>query len=135
MSAEHLRPEETLDTYFLHGQSLRRWHEFLTTDHETGESTAHLVCPTSRYGKDADDNAWWAVATELIYCDVNGWNGEEGAADGLEWCMGLCVNDHPDVAEMVNSYWYVVPACLREQLGTEDEVRQLMGGGSNGAAL
>ena len=63
--SEQLAQPSGLDTQLIGDRSLRDWHTWLNTDPRTGESTAHLDCPGSRYGRESAECAWWASATEL----------------------------------------------------------------------
>lgn len=74
---------------------------WLTTDAETGEDTGWLRVPCSRYGSTGEECA--PVAWRLAYL-VARETGEEITADTLDWAMGLVVNDHDDVAYMINQY-------------------------------
>jgi len=75
---------------------------YLTTDPETGEDTGGLYVPCSRYGRNSADCApvAWRVAFLLAR--------ETGAGDitteDLDYAMGLVVNNHDDVAYLVNAY-------------------------------
>lgn len=119
-------PSDPLDTVLLHNRSLRDWHRHLTTNAD-GEPTGHLLCPTSRYGRTADDNAWWAIAAEAVYESALGDEGEP--TESLEYLMGLAVNDSVDIATLVADYWFVIPAVLHAQLGSYEDVKQLIEGG------
>ena len=118
---------ETLDTELLHGRSLADWHRWLVTDEVTGEDMSHLAAPCSRYGRNADECAWWAVAAEVIYVHAKG--GDDEAEVALSYLMSLAVNDHGDLAELVDEYWYAVPDALKQQLGEHEEVKQLINEG------
>lgn len=112
-------PNDPLDTELLHGQSLRTWHRVLTHD-ANGEPTGHLTAPTSRYGRNGDECAYWALACEMVYLEVNGENRDEDPRIALDFYMGLVVNDHQDVLDVILNYWYAVPEALREYLDYED---------------
>lgn len=113
-----------LDRLTLYGRTLYDWHRWLTHDAVTGEPTGHLKCPCSRYGIDSEDCAWWAIALECVIEDVNGPSQDpEGAMDSA---MGLAVNNHDDVGDLVYDYWFSIPAALRKKLGTKKEVKVLI---------
>jgi hypothetical protein len=61
----------------------------------------HLSVPCSRYGSDTADCA--PVAWRLAYI-VARETGTPIDLDGLDHAMSLVVNDHEDVAYMVNQY-------------------------------
>jgi hypothetical protein len=126
MSERLPEPQETLDTYLVHGRSLNQWYDWLTTDQRTGEATGHLKAPCSRYGRTGGETAWYALACEVIFTHANG--EEDDPKIALDYYQGLAVNDHEDVASLINDYWYVVPDCLRDYLGTQDDIQQLMDG-------
>lgn len=118
------QPRDPLEAIEVHGESLRYWHKWLTTDEDTGEYTGHLLAPGSRYGRNAEDCAWWAVAAETIYVDANG--NDDAPKLSLGYFMGLAVNDSEHLADMVLEYWHAVPRPLRRMLGTKAEVRELL---------
>lgn len=104
----------------LHGQTLRYWLNFLTTDRVTGEDTGHLIVPCSRYGRTTREVAPWAIACEIIYVEASGENDEDDPRDALHFYMGLVVNDSPDPAEMVRDYRYALPVGLSEIVTIEE---------------
>jgi hypothetical protein len=61
----------------------------------------HLATPGSRYGRDAEDCApvAWRVA-EIIADET----GEPITEDGLDYVMGLVVNDHDDPEYMLREH-------------------------------
>lgn len=113
----------TLHNVILHDRSLAAWHKWLTTDIETGEPTGHLQAPASRYGRNGDDCAWFAIACEVIYANANGAPDDPEAS--LDFYQGLVVNDHDDVARLVIEYYFALPDPLRAVIGTWEEVKQL----------
>lgn len=115
--------ESDWQQYELHGETLRYWLDFLTTAPTTGEDTGHLETPCSRYGRTSREVAPWAVACEVIYVEVNGENSEDNPRDGLNWYMGMAVNDNETIADMVNDYRYVLPLGLSE-IVTIEEVQE-----------
>ena len=126
MSERLPEPEESLRSVEVHGKSLAEWHKWLTTDTETGEPTGHLQAPCSRYGRNGDECAWWAIACELIYVSANGADDEPETS--LDFYMGFAVNDSEQVAYMVDDYYYAIPDCLREVIGTHADIKQLING-------
>ena len=74
---------------------------WLTTDPETGEDTGHLGAPCSRYGRNGRECA--PVAWRLAYLLARE-TGETVSAYGLDYAMGLVVNNHDDVAYMIRQY-------------------------------
>lgn len=109
-------PSDPLAEIELHGRSLRDWHNELTHSPE-GEPQGHLLCPTSRYGRTADENAYWAIASELIHIEDD---EENNVLTGLTWFMSLCVNDSEEVLALVRDNWWSIPEALREHLDYED---------------
>lgn len=110
----HERPKLTLDQLELNGHSLTFWHSWLITDRESGESNAHLLTPTSRYGLCADQCSWAALALECVVQDANGPADDIEAS--LEFDMSLVVNNHQDVEDLLLENWENVPEALREML-------------------
>ena len=74
--SERLPEQTSLDDYRLHGRSLQQWHQWLTTDPETGEDQRHLRTFSS-YGSTSDDCAYWAIAAELVYTAEYGENSDD----------------------------------------------------------
>lgn len=101
---------ESLETIELHGKSLRGWHEWLSRD--DGQ------VPCSRYGRTGSDCAYWALAAEWVYCALNGEDDDPEVA--LEHLMGLAVNDHQDVLDVVLDHYDTVPEALKQYLDFED---------------
>jgi hypothetical protein len=73
--------------------------------------------PVSRYGWDSTSCAPIAWACAVI---LSGETGEPITADGLEWLMGLVVNDHDDPAYMVASYGAEYGFSVDDYLEPED---------------
>lgn len=61
----------------------------------------NLRVPASRYGSDTEDCA--PVAWRLAYLMARE-NSEPLTTESLDYAMGLVVNDHDDVAYIVNHY-------------------------------
>lgn len=61
----------------------------------------NLACPGSRYGRNTEECA--PVAYRLAEL-VAGESGEPVDKDGLDYAMGLVVNDHDDVAYVLETY-------------------------------
>jgi hypothetical protein len=96
-----------LDTYKLGGQTIREWHQFLTTDHYTGQPIGYQEVPASRYGRTADETAWWAIAAHAAYGYATG--DDTDTAQSMDHMMSLAVNDDPSVAELITQFRWVVP--------------------------
>ncbi|MEU2204244.1 hypothetical protein AB0P19_07075 [Microbacterium oleivorans] len=91
----------------LFGKSYDEWHTQLT-----GEN---LAVPASRYGRDASEVAWWAVASMIIgnaYHAVE--PGEEDAY--AEHAMSSVVNDHESFGHFVKEHLHLLPQEVIEQL-------------------
>lgn len=114
MSEQFPDSEDSLRTHQLFDRSLAEWHKWLTEDGE-GEPTGYLATPCSRFGRNGDECAWWAVACAAIYEDANGDAGVEPELliDGY---MGDAVNDSDGVLELVRTYYYAIPECLKPLL-------------------
>lgn len=118
MSPERLTPPEHPQ---IAGRTPDEWHKWLTT--HNGEPAGHLEAPGSRYGRDADSCAWYAIAALAIYAEQSDIADEpEGTAD---WLMGLCVNDDDTIQALVQDWWSSVPKEVQEQLGGKEAVEEL----------
>jgi hypothetical protein len=117
------RNEDDWLAHELHGETLRYWMNFLTTDRETGEDTGHLQTPCSRYGRNSREVAPWAIACEVIFVEVSGDDSEDDPRDGLNFYMGLAVNDSPEPEELVREYRFALPIGLSE-IVTLEEVQE-----------
>lgn len=82
--------------------------------------------PCSRYGRDSEDCAPFAVAAFLVLEHANG-EADDPAAT-LDWTMSLVVNDHDDPARVIVDYWHAVPIRLRRAIGGLRRVRSLASG-------
>jgi hypothetical protein len=109
--------ESELDSYRLAGRSLNEWHTWLTTYPGTGDPIGWERTPGSRYGRDANSAAWWAIAAHAAYAYATGqaWDHTE-TEDNLNYFMGLSVNDHPSIVELVREFRHVLPAELVDGL-------------------
>lgn len=107
-------PVSELDTYLLGPRSLRSWHEWLCTDQRTGEPSGHLAAPGSRYGTDANDCAWHAIAVACVYQEANG--PSDAPDESMDWAMGLAVNDSDYVETIVYDNRHAVPHAVKEQV-------------------
>lgn len=114
------QPPDPLDELQLHGRSVRQWHHWLTTDEDTGEPHGDDMVPCSRYGRDGTECAWWALACEAVYVEANGENSDEDPSAALTYYLGLAVNDHESVLELVRDYWYAIPNELKAYLDYEE---------------
>lgn len=110
MSPERL-PSPKQEPRTIAGRGIDDWHRTLTGD--------NLVVPCSRYGRDADSCAWWALALLAIY-DATGSHPDDAEAI-IDWCMSMAVNDNEEVATTVREWWEYVPEEVREQLNMEEE--------------
>lgn len=115
--SEHEPQLITVEIYHMHRKSLKHWFDYLTVDQRTGEYHGNLDTPVSRYGRTAAECAWWAIGAELAYVDACG--DSDDAEMALDFYMGLAVNDHEDIANIVTDYLHVIPDCLREKLDLE----------------
>ena len=71
------------------------------------------LTPVSRYGRNSQECAPIAVAVAVI---ISGETGEPVTRETLEYVMGLTVNDHDDVGEMLESYGSQYGYVSREML-------------------
>jgi len=67
----------------------------------------NLDVPCSRYGRNTLECAEVAYQIDFIVCDANGTEMDE---DTLYYAMGMVVNDHPDVANLLRENEYVLDA-------------------------
>lgn len=107
---------ETMDTYRLGDRTLAEWHQLLTTDR--GQDIGHLQVPASRYGRTTSQAAYWALAGEVAYLYANGEANDLAAS--LDFMMGLAVNDHADLGELVRDHLWTLPQDLADQLDWEE---------------
>jgi len=121
METEPAQP--TLETYELYGRSLQAWQHWLCTDQATGKPTGNDHVSASRYGSTSADCACWALAAEIVFVEASGADDPEVSLDHM---MRLAVNNHDDIGLLVYDNWYAVPECLKEMIGTRDELRELL---------
>lgn len=62
--------------------------------------------PCSRYGRNSEECAPWAVAMLLIYNDANGSEGDP--FENLDYYMGLVVNNHDDVESLMRDHGHAL---------------------------
>lgn len=103
---------DALSTYELHYKTLREWVDWLSED--PGK------VPCSRYGRNSEECAPWAVALEIIYLEGSGENHDEPELN-LQHAMGLVVNDHDEPLELVRDYWWCLPKELKPFLEYEEQ--------------
>jgi hypothetical protein len=116
-------PQPTLETFELHGRSLQAWQHWLCTDQSTGEPMGNDRVSASRYGSTGADCAWWAIAAEIVYVAASG--ADDDPEVSLDHLMRLAVNNHDDITSLVYDNWYALPDCLKEMLGSRDDVAAL----------
>jgi hypothetical protein len=94
-------------------RSLNEWHSWLTTYPGTGDPIHYGRTPGSRYGRDSNSAAWWAIAghTAYSYATGQGWD-EPQTEDSMKYMMGLAVNDDPSVVELVREFKDTLPTEL-----------------------
>jgi hypothetical protein len=111
MSEHAPAPSESseLDTYRICDRSLNEWHTWLTT-YPGGDPKQYERTPGSRYGRDANSAAWWAIAAHASYAYATGqgWSQPE-TEDNMNWFMGLAVNDDHSVVELVREFKHILP--------------------------
>jgi hypothetical protein len=115
MSCEKLATEgepSDLDSYRICGRSLNEWHTWLTTD-PAGDPIGWQRTPGSRYGRNANSAAWWAIASHAAYSYTTGqgWDQTE-TEDSMKYMMSLSVNDDPSVVELVREFKDTLPTEL-----------------------
>lgn len=101
----------------LHGRTLADWHKYLTVDSE-GHPSGHLEAPASRYGRDGDSCAWWAIAGGYAFELAGGVVDDPEAS--VEWFQNDAINDRAELLELVREYWFHLPVALRDLLDYED---------------
>lgn len=84
----------------------------------------HLRVPCSRYGSTTDEVAWYAVCAEYAYNHVLGYDSDP--AVGLEFMMGLAVNDSPEIATVIHDTYPDLPHALRDKIAPDSEIREMM---------
>lgn len=106
--SEHLpAPEE--EPYKLYGKSVDEWHAQLTGD--------NLNVPASRYGRDASEVSWWAIAAVSIHAV---YLKEADEIEGFaEHAMSLAVNDDATLGQFVEANKHWLPGRIQNQLKIE----------------
>ena len=132
--SEQLREDYSeLDSYRLAGRSLNEWHAWLTTYPGPGDPIHYERTPGSRYGRDANSAAWWAVAGHAAYSYATGQGWDETQTeDSMKYFMGLAVNDDPSVVGEVREFKDTLPSELTFILSWDMvELRATNDGGKN----
>jgi hypothetical protein len=98
--------QSELDNYLIGGYGLNTWHHRLTADPETGLPIGH----ERTHGRDANSAAWWAIAAHTAYNYATGqaWSDIE-TQESLDYFMGLAVNDHESMYELVRDFKQILP--------------------------
>jgi hypothetical protein len=109
-----------LDTYILGGRSLTDWHDFLTTDHYTGQPNGHEAVTGSRYGRDGSEAALWAIAAQAAYSYAT--RRDEDMEQGMDHFMSLAANDDPSLVILISEFRWVVPTELDEMLDWDQAI-------------
>jgi hypothetical protein len=101
-------------------RSLAQWHAYLTTDQRTGVWIGYQNVPRSRFGRTAEETAWWAIAAHAAYSYFTGqpWDVDE-TYDSMNYFMGLAANDNDSLGELVREFAKLLPHELIEQLDWE----------------
>lgn len=90
----------------LFGKTAEQWHAQLTGD--------NLDVPASRYGRNASEVAWWAVASLYIF---EAYRGEpQDMEHYAENAMADVVNNHESYEHFVKAHPEYVPASVRAHL-------------------
>jgi len=93
------------------GKSASDWHAQLTGD--------NLEVPASRYGRNASEVAWWAVASLYVY---SAFYGEQEDAEGYaENAMSMVVNDHESIVHFIREHKHYVPKEVVDELRVDGE--------------
>lgn len=93
------------------GYNAEDWHQQLVPTRREG----YLETPGSRYGTNADQCAWWAVAALSVYEHGGGEPDEAGLF--LEYAMSCITNDDEDIGRFLQNNVTVIPKELRRRLG------------------
>lgn len=108
--AEHL--PNPIEPEKLGEKTIAEWHAQLT-----GEN---LDVPCSRYGRNASEVAYWAIAAIIIY------EAHMGEPDDIEafaeHAMSLCVNDDDEIIHMVLENQHLLPKSLLDDMTVEGGV-------------
>lgn len=110
--SEAIHERDPLTEVELHYKTLREWVDYLSED-------PGLV-PCSRYGRDSEECAPWAIACEIIHFEASGETHDEPELN-LGYFMGLVVNDADSVLEIVRDYWYAIPDQLKPYLEYDED--------------
>jgi len=102
-------PEPPKPETSIYGRTVNQWHRFLT-----GEN---LDVPSSRYGRNASEVAWWAIASIIIY---NEYAGEPDEIDEFaDNAMSMVVNDHASTGPFVREHAHLLPPEVLDHLDWE----------------
>lgn len=110
--------------YFL-GEPVTFWIRRACTNIRTGEYDPSAIVPYSRYGKTAGRVGWYAVGALIAFDASAGIENDVEAHIILEDCMGMAVNDVPDIATLIASCWDSMPPMLQRGFGSLEEVQEL----------
>lgn len=118
-SGDFFRPRvEIYEQAVILDRTAEEWHTQLTTN-EDGESTGHLATPASRYGRNSQECAWYAVAALAAYsADAH---EPEGADAFLEYVMRRVVNDDEEVATFLREHQERIPEEVRQLINIQEE--------------
>lgn len=102
-----VKPEARSQSLF--GRTVSEWHTFLTGP--------NLDVPSSRYGRNASEVAWWAVASLVIY---DAYMGEPDEIDEFaNHSMSMVVNDDDSVGKFVEANREFLPQEVLRNLTME----------------
>ncbi len=85
---------------------------------------ANLRVPCSRYGRNTEDCSWWAIACQQIFDNCNG--QDDDTKEGLDYYMGLAVNDSDTMAEFVYENRYAVTRTVLRHLGGLRTIKEIL---------
>ena len=95
------------------GHSFDDWHHYLITD-DDGIGRGDDATPCSRYGRDTETVAWWAIAGMWSFVTEAG--EVEDLYGLLDELMGYAVNDNESVLTLVLDHWNELPEAIRANL-------------------
>jgi len=95
----------------LSGRTIEQWHTFLTGD--------NLDVPCSRYGRNASEVSWAAIACLIIFQNIMG-RYPDDVDEFADNAMSMVVNDDSEMQHLIKDHLDMLPKEVLEQLNMED---------------